>query len=123
MEPATGPQTTPQVAPDTDTEIGSARNRIYQVTELTAATLTGIAERLDVATTFEDQIYRESEIDALWTLVDIQVRQAELAGPDGADRLARWVDLRERLWTAHDLIPEGRCRESATILRGLAATF
>lgn len=106
-----------------DIEIGSARNRIYQVTELTPQTFTGIAERLDAATTFEDQIYRESEIDALWTLVDIQVRQAELAGHDGAEALATWVGLRERLWTAHDLIPEGRCRESAAILRELAETI
>lgn len=103
-----------------DTEIGSARNRIYQVTELTPETLTGIADRLDVATSFEDQIYRESEIDALWTLVDVQVRQAEVKG--SAER-ARWVGLRERLWTAHDLIPEGRCRESAEILREIAAGF
>ncbi|WP_017934581.1 hypothetical protein [Nocardioides sp. Iso805N] len=102
-----------------DTEIGSARNRIYQVTELAPATLLEIAERLDEATSFEDQIYRESEIDALWTLVDIQVRQAELAGdPSG---LARWRSLHSRLWEAHDLIPDGRCPEAAAILRELAA--
>jgi hypothetical protein len=102
-----------------DTRIGSARNRIYQVTELTSEALQGIAERLEVASCFEDQIYRESEIDALWTLVDIQVRQAELAGDDAA--LARWTDLRARLWTAHDLIPEGRCTQAAGILREIAA--
>jgi len=104
-----------------DTEIGSARNRIYQVTELTSDVLLGIAERLDVATSFADQIYRESEIDALWTQVDIQVRQAGLAGD--AERLAHWRSLHARLWTAHDLIPEGRCTEAATILRELAATL
>lgn len=103
-----------------DTEVGSTRNRIYQVTELTPAVLLGIAERLDAATSFEDQIYRESEIDALWTLVDIQVRQAELATDDVA--LERWRGLRARLWVAHDLVPEGRCAEAATILRELAAT-
>jgi len=100
-----------------DTEVGSARNRIYQVTELTPETLIGIAERLDAATTFADQIYRESEIDALWTQVDIQVRQAELAGDTAA--LARWRELHRRLWVAHDLIPEGRCAESADVLREL----
>jgi hypothetical protein len=102
-----------------DTEIGSPRNRIYQVTELTPAALLGIAERLEVATSFEDQIYRESEIDALWTLVDIEVRQAELAGDTPA--LSRWRDLHSRLWVAHDLVPEGRCSDAAVILRELAA--
>ena len=100
-----------------DTGIGSARNRIYQVTELTPETLLGIAERLDAASTFEDQIYRESEIDALWTLVDIRLRQAELAGDDA---LARWRSLHARLWVAHDLIPEGECARAAGILRDLA---
>lgn len=100
-----------------DTAIGSARNRIYQVTELTPQTLLGIAERLDAADSFEDQIYRESEIDALWTLVDIQVRQATLAGDD---TLARWRSLHARLWVAHDLIPDGECTRAAGILRELA---
>lgn len=100
-----------------DVEVGSARNRIYQVTDLTPATLLGIADRLDVATSFEDQIYRESEIDALWTLVDIQVRQAEHT--KDADALHRWQELRRRLWVAHDLIPEGQCAEAAREIREL----
>jgi hypothetical protein len=103
----------------TDVAVGSAHNRIHQVTELTPQSLLGIAARLDVATTFADQIYRESEIDALWTLVDIQLRQAELAGD--AHALERGRELHRRLWVAHDLIPDGRCAEAATILRELAA--
>lgn len=102
---------------DADLEVGSARNRIYQVTELTPDVLAGIADRLEVATSFEDQIYRESEIDALWTQVDIQVRQAELG--TSAEALARWTGLRERLWEAHDLIPEGECKAAAAIVRSL----
>lgn len=102
-----------------DVEVGSARNRIYQVTELVPETLLGIAERLEEASTFADQIYRESEIDALWTLVDIQVRQAELAGD--AEALDRWRELHRRLWVAHDLIPDGRCAESAAVLRELVS--
>lgn len=100
-----------------DVEVGSSRNRIYQVTELSPETLLGIADRLDVADSFEDQIYRESEIDALWTQVDIQVRQAELAGD--AEALERWRELHRRLWIAHDLIPEGRCAEAAAEVRQL----
>ncbi|MEW2624109.1 hypothetical protein [Streptomyces sp. NPDC048106] len=102
-----------------DTQIGSARNRMHQVAELTPDTLTAIAERLMAATTFEDLIYRESEIDALWTLVDIQVRQAELSCSAG--ELEKWTALRSRLWEAHDLIPEDRCPQAAVILREIAA--
>lgn len=101
-----------------DPDIGSVRNRIYQVTDLDPATLLEIAARLDLATSFADQIYRESEIDALWTLVDIRLREAGLAGDSGA--LERWQSLHARLWAAHDLIPDGRCAEAAAILRELA---
>ncbi|MCD4534306.1 hypothetical protein LRP67_09455 [Nocardioides sp. cx-169] len=74
-----------------------------------------------MATSFADLIYRESEIDALWSLVDIQVTAAEHSG--SATELARLAGLRSRLWEAHDLVPEGRCRESAAILRELVQTW
>jgi hypothetical protein len=104
-----------------DPQIDSAGNRIHQVTELAPATLLEIAARLDLATSFADQIYRESEIDALWTLVDIRLREAGLAGDSRA--LERWQSLHSRLWVAHDLVPDGRCAEAAVILRELAAAL
>ena len=97
-----------------DTADETARSKIYQVQELTAETITAVADRVARATTFEDLIYRESEIDALWSLADIAARTAEL--DNTADR-DRWAELRERLWEAHDLVPEGRCTESAAVLR------
>ena len=99
-----------------NTEVGSVRNRIYQVTDLEPATILAVADRTAAATSFEDLIYRESEVDAIWTLVDIQVRQAEL---HDSPELDRWLRLRDQLWQAHDLIPEGRVTESAALLRGL----
>ena len=102
-----------------DAAIGGDRTRSHQVSELTSETVLAIAHRLDAASTFADQVYRESEIDALWTLVDIEVRQAEIAG-DGAG-LERWGDLRRRLWIAHDLVPEGHCAQAAAVLRDLAS--
>ena len=99
-----------------NTEVGSAKNRIYQVTDLLPETILGVADRTAAATTFEDLIYRESEVDAMWTLVDIQVRHAELnESPD----LERWLRLRNQLWQAHDLIPAGEVAQAATLLRGL----
>lgn len=104
-----------------DPDIAPSSTRIHQVTELAPSTLLEIAARLDQATSFADQIYRESEIDALWTLVDIQLRDAGLADDDVA--LDRWQSLHSRLWVAHDLIPDGRCAEAAVILRELAAAL
>jgi hypothetical protein len=101
-----------------DTQLNSARNRIYQVTDLEPETILEVADRTAVATTFEDLIYRESEVDAMWSLVDIQVRQAELAQ---SPELEKWLRLRELLWEAHDLIPEGKVVESSEILRRLAS--
>ena len=89
--------------------------------DLAPRTLLEVAGRLDVAGSFEDLIYRESEVDALWTLVDLEARRAELDG--AVEEAQRWAGVRERLWAVHDLIPEGRGPEAAALLRALAADF
>ena len=96
--------------------IGSPRNRIYQVTNLEVATILAVADRTEQATSFEDLIYRESEVDALWSLCDIQVKQAQI---NDSPELPKWLALREKLWRAHDLIPEGEVAESAAVLRSI----
>lgn len=88
--------------------------QMHQVEELTTTTVTDVADRIEVAVDFEDLVYRESEIDALWSLADIARRDATLAGHADA---ARWTQILELIGTAHDLIPDGRCTESAAILR------
>lgn len=99
-----------------DTEIGSPRNRIYQVTDLEPETILAVAERTAAATTFEDFIYRESEVDAMWTQVDILIRHAELNESPDLERLNR---LRDKMWKAHDLIAASKPAEAAAILRDL----
>lgn len=89
---------------------------MHPVDDLHADTVAAVADRTEVATSFAELIYRESEVDALWSLVDIQVRQAEV---NGSPELARWLQIRDLLWQAHDLIPEGRVVESAAVLRSL----
>jgi hypothetical protein len=84
------------------------------VEELTPATVREVADRIAVAAGFEDLVYRESEIDALWSLADIARRDAVLAGSADAER---WTEVLRLIGTAHDLIPDGRCVESAAILR------
>lgn len=99
-----------------DLEVGSHRNRIYQVTDLEPETIRAVAERTAEAETFSDLIYRESEVDAMWTLVDIQVRQAEI---NDLPTLPGWIEIRRRLWEAHDFIPEGHVKESAAMLHSI----
>lgn len=102
-----------------DVETGAAGAGWYPVSELEPQTLLEVARRLDVARSFEDLVYRESELDALWTLADLQARQAEL---DGArEDFRRWGTVRDRLRAVHDLVPEGRCLEAAARLRDLAS--
>lgn len=91
---------------------------IYPVEELTADVITFVADRVAVAESFSDLIYRESEIDALWSLADIAARDSALANAPGASSRA---ELRDRIGQAHDLVPEGRCAEAAEILRNAAA--
>lgn len=87
---------------------------IWPVEQLTAEVMRKIADRIAVADSFADLIYRESEIDALWSLADIEARDAKADDAADADRKA---ELLSRIAEAHDLIPEGHCAEAAEILR------
>lgn len=84
------------------------------VEELTPVTVSEVAARVEVAVGFEDLVYRESEIDALWSLADIARRDAVLARSADAER---WTEILRLVGTAHDLVPDGRCAEAAAILR------
>ncbi len=72
---------------------------------LTSTTIRQIAERLASARTFEEFVYRESEMDALFTLADIAIttrRESEhplLARGISLDTLGR---LRQLVFEAHD---------------------
>lgn len=91
---------------------------IWPVEELTAEVMRKIADRIAVAGSFADLIYRESEIDALWSLADIEARDAKANGAADADRKA---ELLSKIGEAHDLIPEGQCAEAAEIIRKAVA--
>ncbi|MBO0688919.1 MAG: hypothetical protein J2P40_05005 [Candidatus Dormibacteraeota bacterium] len=82
------------------------------IRELDAATVASVIQYLGASSRPEHLVYRESELDALWTLADMATRSpGSGAGPLG------WLD---RLWRAHDLIGEGRCAEAAAELERLA---
>lgn len=90
---------------------------ILPVEELTPGTLLAVASRVLRAGGFAGLVYRESEIDALWSLADIAARDAGLAASPGAARAAA---VRDEIGRAHDLLADGDCAQAAAILRDTA---
>ncbi|MDO5499010.1 MAG: hypothetical protein Q4F67_04930 [Propionibacteriaceae bacterium] len=93
----------------------SDRDRIHDVVELTPTTVLEVAERTASATSFADYIYRESEIDALWSLADIAATRPQ----PGTDP-EHFAQIRDRLQEAHDLLPDQQGEQAAEILREVA---
>ena len=60
-----------------------------------------LADRLARSKTAEHCIYRESELDELWRLLDIAVRAGD---PDGLRDQASLIKLRDIVHRAHDLV-------------------
>lgn len=81
---------------------------IVAVRDFSSETLKAIAAHLDVSTDFEHLVYREAELDAVWSLSGFTLSQT---GDSGVAR------LHEAAHRAHDLVGEGRPREAAALLR------
>ncbi|MBO0748183.1 MAG: hypothetical protein J2O47_07525 [Acidimicrobiaceae bacterium] len=86
-----------------------------------------MADALLASTTFEELVYRESEMDALFTLADIAVREKEReraetppARPDPTAAEERLRALRALIFRAHDLSHDDQNTEAAAILRSAA---
>jgi hypothetical protein len=103
------------------------REEPWAVADLRPASFESVADRLVVSTTFEELVYRESEMDALFTLVDIAVKEAERARadtlpagaePSGLEQSLR--ALRTLIFSAHDLSHDDRNEEAAAVLRDAA---
>jgi len=81
---------------------------IVTVRDFSPVTLGAIAAHLEVSTDFEHMVYREAELDAIWSITAFALAQK----PD--DAVAR---LHETAHRAHDLVGEGRPRDAAALLR------
>jgi len=82
------------------------------VRDFSTETLAAIAAQLEASTDFEHLVYREAELDAIWSITGffLAVR------PHAAERAA--VErLHAGAQRAHDLVGEGRPREAAALLR------
>jgi len=82
------------------------------VRDFSPETLKSIAEHLDASTEFEHLVYREAELDAIWSLTGFSLAQdSEAAYHADVKR------LHEGAHRAHDLVGERKPREAAALLR------
>jgi hypothetical protein len=99
------------------------------IEDLLPETIEGVAARLLLSDTFEELVYRECELDALWTLADIaisviahretgHVPEAWQSFPEGSGETL--VRLRSLLEQAHELAVDGGTTEAAAILHAAA---
>jgi hypothetical protein len=82
---------------------------VVRVEALTPRTVEDVIDRLEASRDFDHLVYRESEVDALWSLADMAVRRRE---PNAQTLL----DL---LWAAHERIGEGRTTAAVTELNSV----
>ena len=83
---------------------------IVTVTDFSPETLRDIIAHLEASTTFEHLVYREAELDAVWSITGFFLKQ----GRDEA--LER---LHQTAHQAHDLVGQRRPREAANLLRSV----
>jgi hypothetical protein len=85
---------------------------IVPVSDFSAETLQSIIALLEISTAFEHLIYREAELDAIWSITGFF-----LAEERDSDRLDFVNRLHDAAHEAHDLVAEGRTAEAAACLR------
>ena len=87
---------------------------IVTVTDFSDETLRQLIAALEISTEFEHLVYRESELDAVWSIAGFALKDE----PNGIrrDALAR---LRDTAHLAHDLVADRRPGEAADKLKSL----
>jgi len=84
---------------------------IVAVRDFSPDTLKTIVEHLEVSTAFEHLVYREAELDAIWSITGFFLTEtSDIVRQDDVMR------LHEGAHRAHDLVGEGRPREAAILL-------
>ena len=85
---------------------------IVPVTNFSADTLWSIIAHMEVSTDFEHLVYREAELDAIWSITGFFL----VNEPDSSQREAV-KRLHAGALRAHDLVADRRPEEAATVLR------
>jgi len=85
---------------------------IVTVTDFAPETLRRIIEHLEVSTDFDHLVYREAELDAIWSITGFALKNE----PELKERESL-LELHEIAHAAHDLVADRRPAEAAAILR------
>lgn len=86
--------------------------RIVPVTDFSSATLRTIIAHLEASTDFEHLVYRESELDAIWSITGFVLKHETSVNKHEAA-----LKLHEIAHVAHDLVADRRPEEAAAVLR------
>jgi hypothetical protein len=86
---------------------------IVTVRDFSPETLGAIVVQLEASTDFEHLVYREAELDAIWSITGFALVGQALP-PANREFAAR---LHAGAHRAHDLVGDGRPREAAALLR------
>jgi hypothetical protein len=78
-------------------------DELTSIDDYSAATLASICERMAGSSEVEHMIYRESELDEVWRLLDADVANAARDGRS-AQQLQRLEAMRSLVIEAHDLV-------------------
>ena len=85
---------------------------IVVVSDFSKETLMSVIAQLEVSTEFEHMIYREAELDAIWSITGFFLTNSV----DSDQR--QWAErLHAAAHEAHDLVAEGRAKDAARLLR------
>lgn len=88
---------------------------IFPVDNMSDLTVQTLVDRIQNSRTEEHFIYRETELDELWRLVDVAIRTGDSEEGRSNERLRQ---MHTAIYRAHDLIGmDGKPTEAAAALR------
>ncbi len=93
--------------------------RVITVQDYTPATLEAVIAQLERSTSADHFVYRESELDALWSLLEVALRAARQRHAL-ATEVARLERLFQAVREAHDLVAAEAPLAAASRLREAA---
>jgi hypothetical protein len=89
---------------------------IVRVIDCSPGTLAAIVEQIKASTDFEHFVYREAELDAVWSLTDFLMRYERDSGARSAIE-----ELHRATHRAHDLLAERKVAAAIESLRPFTA--
>ena len=89
-------------------------DHIVPVTNFSADTLLSIIAHMEVSTDFEHLVYREAELDAVWSITGFF-----LVNEPKSNQIEAVRRLHAGAHKAHDLVADRRPAEAAVVLRSL----